>query len=142
MNRGDLARYLAAAFHALALEAGQPEGDTPDGYGLAIDQAFRALGVTPQNAGTIEILDGVSIDDLIALGEYHALRGLLRPLALYADVRMDAPAVDKKRSQVFKQANLLLDDARRVIAQRGYGPDAITRGGVSLNFIAATDGVW
>lgn len=143
MTRADLLAYVTGTYGALATAAGVPATDDMAGYKATLDGALRAVGV-PESTLPAALVADPWAEDLLALVDYHALRRLARALAVQVDIRADQPALQKRRSQAFTQAKLLLDDAATEIARRGYGPGATMFGLLGLDFVepAAAGGDW
>ena len=140
MDRGWVLLALAR-FQALATNVGLTLDDEDTGLGPAVDDALLMVGAAP---GTLMApdLSAAQWADARALVRYYGLRLLAEQLALRVDVEVGAPLVRTAESQQFKQVLALMQDARKDIEQRGYGPNTITSGTYQLDIFEPLQGTY
>jgi len=119
-ERADILQYLTNSLHAVAVETGQVETDTPEGYSDSIDNALRQLGVPETSLDAPAIADTQIIASQL-WAEYFALQRYLRSLAMYVDISIDAPLTLKKRSQAFRQVEALIRANANAMEEMGVG---------------------
>jgi len=135
MNRGGVLLYLQSSLAQLAVAAKLPATtDAPNGWGGVLDQTLRTLGVAEVDLPN-PVTDYAPVGDVLALARYYGLEALLTHLATAVDIAFDAPAMAKKRSQLFKQVTELLDRALTDITRRGYGPALYRSGTLNIDYI-------
>lgn len=135
LSRVDIQTYLANTFETLAIETGQLLADSPSGFGPAIDYALRQTG-TPQAGLATGTIPTESEDAGLKLAEYGALRRFASALATLAvDLRIDAPMVDKKRSQMMANIKTLLEMVTADLAALGYGASEWGLGRLNLDLL-------
>lgn len=135
MNRAAALAYLGEQFGTLATELGMTATDDTAGYKAPIDTALRVVGTAEADLATAVIADDVA--RYLAALDYAALQHLWRKAAARVDISVGDPAVDKKRSQVFKQIGEMLKDARRAAEDAGVltGTSTWTLGRFTLDFL-------
>lgn len=98
MTRAQALVWLAGQYAEVATALGRATGDTTDGYGPCLDDAYLRLG-TPYadlpGAGTADTDDAT----LIAALRVTATDMFLRSLAMRVDLKADDPGISKKWSQ-------------------------------------------
>ncbi len=116
--RADMLDYAEVQHEELATEAGVTLEDTTAGIKLALDQAVAKLGTDTSN-----------LDAAYALTDYYVLQRIWYALA--ARVDFDATAVQQKRSQVFNQVYMLMNDAAKRCAAAGHAVATAKRVGLA-----------
>lgn len=98
MTRVEALAWLAGQYADFTTALGRATGDTTDGYGPCLDDAYLRLG-TPYadlaEAGAAETDDAT----LIAALRVTATEMFLRSLAMRVDLEADDPGISKKWSQ-------------------------------------------
>lgn len=110
MNRAQAVTYLSAKYARIASDTGRTATDDADGYGVPIDEALRMIGTAEADIASADITADVP-DYLIAL-RVATLEQFWSDYATNVDISVGDPAVDKKRSQAFKQVGEMLKAAR------------------------------
>lgn len=129
-----LAWLQNAGTNTLMIQAGRTIGDTPGGYGPAIDRAYAAYisrdalstGVTTT---TVAPIDLYGFSTLLNATTYDLV---LPSLAHLVDSSVDAPLTNMKLSQMFRQVESLRKQAWEEAAALGYGAFT-TVGGYKMN---------
>ena len=134
MDRQTVATYLDDQYSALVVAAFPGNTNPPDVlFTSAIDAALRAQGVAESDIPTY-VTDDTSAtqdDDTYALADYYALRLIWRQLA--TRVATTVGPTQHAYQQQSSNVQALLEDARKEIAHRGYGQDAMQLGRVQLD---------
>lgn len=110
MNRAAAVTYLATKYARLASDVGRTATDDADGYSAPIDEALRMIGTAEADIASADITSDVS-DYLIAL-KVATLEQFWGDYAANVDISVGDPAVEKKRSQAWKQVGEMLKAAR------------------------------
>ncbi len=121
LTRASATTLLAGRFAELLTESGVAATDTPGGLGGPIDDALRDQGVAESALTTDPVVSDANTRGFLALAEYYVLRRIWRAVGRFVDIRLDAPDVDKKRSQLAKAVKEQLDEARAAAAGYGLG---------------------
>jgi hypothetical protein len=141
MIRADALVFILDEYASLATEAEVTHNDTSSGFKSAIDNALRALGYTQSQLQTAEV-EEADEGDYIALLRLHALKRISTPLALYADVRSDAPGQEKKKSQIFAQVQKLLAQSQKEVDDLGLGTGGgFQLGRINLDYLEPDEGL-
>jgi hypothetical protein len=134
MDRVAALAYIAGEFTTLATEADVTVTDTSAGFKTAIDTALRELGYSESDLASADVPTSLT-NDYVKLLDYYALVKLARSLAIYADVRVDAPTVEKKKSQIYANVMKLLGLAKADIETLGYGLAEYTSGFINFDYL-------
>lgn len=126
MTRAEALAVISAQVPELAAKAGLALTDTAATFGPAIDASLKALGIARASWPTA-VVAATSADDYEALLAYHALRRIWQALAAKEDVSLSG-TLSLSRSQVFRQVETLLAEARAEVERRGL----VLGGGVTL----------
>lgn len=110
MDRAAAVTYLSTKYARLASDTGRTATDNAAGYGVPIDEALRLIGTDEADIASADITSDVS-NYLIAL-KVTALEQFWSDYAAHVDISVGDPAVDKKRSQAWKQVGEMLKVAR------------------------------
>lgn len=110
MNRAAALTYLSETFATIATDLGVTATDNAAGYKSVIDYALRLGGTAEADLATADITSGIP-GYLIAL-DYAALLRFQRMASTRVDIEVGDPAVNKKRSQLFKAISDMLKDAK------------------------------
>lgn len=135
MNRSDSVTYLSEQFGTIAAELGVTATDTTAGYKAPIDTALRLIGTAEGDIATADITSDVT--GYLAALDYTALLRFQRMYATRVDISIGEPAVDKKRSQSFKNLAELLAQAKDAAIAAGVLDTANgwTVGRLNLDFL-------
>lgn len=134
MDRTAALTYISDEYTAIAIEAGVTLTDTGPGFKSAIDNALRELLFAETDLATADVPEGQA-KDYVNLLDYFALKKLAQALAIYADVRVDAPGVEKKKSQIYANVVKLLTAAQDGVEQLGYLGSRLSNGFVNFDYI-------
>lgn len=123
MTRSDLLAYLSETYREITETLSIAQADAPSAYSLALDQAFRRLGVAESGLSTATT---ESVEAAQALGEYYSLRRFRALAAVRVDYPADGNRVMQKRSQLFQQITDLLVEAAERCEALGFSMKAET----------------
>jgi hypothetical protein len=122
VTRAQSLKYLKP-YNALATASGQAAlTDSDEGYGGALDNAMRAIGVSEDELVTYDV-PRAKIPAFLAALIMFVLQGICAGFGSAVDVSMNRNAqVDKKRNQLFKNAKSLYEMAQKEAAKFGIAP--------------------
>lgn len=141
MNRSDAAAFVGTRFAAYLTAASRTAADTTGNLKEVLDDAFRALGVLPDDLATAETTDAEGTEDLMVQLPYRTLEQICRDIgATYFDVTVGDSF---KLSQVRGACQKDLEQARSAVLER-FGTTGVVDGdgagdGIStidLNYLA------
>lgn len=136
MNRAEALAYLNGAMDSVMTLAGRLTTDAAAGYGPALDRAFRVYIATIGLTTTVTTTDTLDSYDECFTGLLEgAVYDLVLPVLAgsLADISVDAPLMSIKRSQSFRQFQLLRDAAWARAASCGFGIVLDNVGGFRIN---------
>lgn len=127
MTRAQALKYLKP-YNAPATASGQTAlTDSDDGYGPALDNALRAVGYSEDQLATADV-PGSKVPLFLVALKMYALEGIVAGFTLAVDVSANRNAlVDKKRNQLFRNAETLYEKAKKDAAQYGLAPGSDLR---------------
>ncbi len=108
--------------------------DMPDQYGPALDAALRTLGYSESELESADVADG-DVPAFLALLDYYLLKLFLPRLAPAVDIAEGQGAIDKKRSQMVREARNLMLDAKAEARSYGYLAGDVQLGSITTNWI-------
>lgn len=106
MTRVEALAWLAGQYADFTTALGRATGDTTDGYGPCLDEAYMKLGTAYADlaeAGTADTDDAA----LRAALRVTATEMFLRSLAMRVDLEVEDPGISKKWSQATTQLTAL-----------------------------------
>lgn len=135
MNRAAALTYLSETFATIASDLSVTATDDAAGYKTPIDAALRLIGTAEGDIATADITSDVT--GYLAALDYTALLRFQRMYATRVDISIGEPAVDKKRSQSFKNLAELLAQAKDAAIAAGVLDTANgwTVGRLNLDFL-------
>lgn len=136
MNRAQLTTYLVNKFGALAADTGTALTDTSDGFGPAIDQSLRVLGVDEEDLATA-VVTGKLVIHWQALADYFLLDMFETKLIVRVDTALDERVVSRLESQAAKNLRPKVEAALKVCQRYGYLKQQLQSGWFSTGYMAA-----
>ena len=135
MNRSEAVTYLSETFAAIASDLTVTATDDAAGYKTPIDAALRLIGTAEGDIATADITSDVT--GYLAALDYTALLRFQRMRGIRVDISVGEPAVDKKRSQSFKNLAELLAQAKDAAIAAGVlnTTNGWTVGRLNLDFL-------
>jgi hypothetical protein len=136
MNRAEALAYLNGAMDSVMTLAGRLTTDAVSGYKPALDRSFRIyIGTLGLDTTVTTTTTDASYDECFSgLLEGTAYDLVLPVLAgTLADISVDAPLMSIKRSQSFRQFQVLRDAAWARAASCGFGIAFDNVGGFRIN---------
>lgn len=124
MGRAEITTYLAGQLAALTTETGQAVTDSALGFGPAIDDALRRIGVSEAGLATATATDAQA-PAVLAMARYYALRRIAQDLAVRVDYA--STAVEGDRDRLYAHVRELMQDAAGEAASFGYSMDGSGR---------------
>ena len=118
MNRTATIAYLQSEYAQIASDSKLDATQTIDAYGIAIDNALRALGYEESALSATDVPQ-TKIRPYLALLRYYVLRRFGDVLAIRVDVSVNN-TMQASRSQAYKAIGELAAKAESSRCQRGW----------------------
>lgn len=130
ISRSTVANYLHSRFSRFADDVGQADtDDSPQGYGVDIDDALRDLDTSESDLATATVADA-NRRGYFALAEYYTARRMWLQVSSNPNTKSGDQAVDY--SKVVDALKAIMDSASAIAAAEGIGPDTGQWGRASL----------